>query len=206
MTNAPNSTSRPQAQTSIPRRLQGQAPQPNPSSITTASRAPTPATGPPTDRVSPPAPTVAAPQSPMQRTASETSLFDAQLAGELTAEGTVYGSDDDAFFDGIVAGELDMDVAEIPPVPAPQPTVSEKKRPAPARVERSRSVAGPSTSAGTAQTTSRAATNADTANPSRPAKIRLADAIRGGAPARASPPEGARDTTSEVGQKRQRIS
>ncbi|KAG8746002.1 DNA repair protein rad52 [Ceratobasidium sp. 414] len=166
-----------------------------------------------TSRASPPVPatTSAAPVS-VQRVGSETSLFGGELAGELAADGSVYGSEDDAFFDNILPGELDMDVAEVPSIPAraesAQPPSEKRKSPAvqPELKTRSRSNPESSTSARIAPATSGATSNPETATSVRPTKLRLADAIRGGPPGQKTTTGDKRVATPDLGgQKRQRL-
>ncbi|QRW05489.1 DNA repair and recombination protein RAD22 [Ceratobasidium sp. AG-Ba] len=115
--NTDGSTTRASGLTNVLRRAKEQGVQPN------ASTSADPSTSSGTRRASStlPASVPPAPGLP-QRRDSETNLFDHQLAGELAADGSVYGSEDDAFFDNIMPGELDMEVAEVPPAPAPAPT------------------------------------------------------------------------------------
>ncbi|KAH7344803.1 Rad52/22 family double-strand break repair protein-domain-containing protein [Rhizoctonia solani] len=147
-----------------------------------------------------------APPAPVERTSSDQALFDAELAGELPVDGSVYGgSEDDAFFDNILAGELDMEVTDIPA----NPRATTPQNPKPDSHNPPVAQAGPSNTSGSAnsstaitpQLTRPSTTNngRPDSSDSKPPRIRLADAIRGGAP-------GAGGSGPVVGQKRQRTS
>ncbi|KAG9093612.1 DNA repair protein rad52 [Ceratobasidium sp. UAMH 11750] len=178
----------------------------------TTTRAPAPIAS--TSRVSPPAPaTIPAAPASIQHVDSETNLFDGELAGELAADGSVYGSEDDAFFDNILPGELDMDVTEVPSVPAraesAQPTSEKHKSPAvqPGRKPTSGSNPESSTSARVAPVPSSATSNPEATTSIRPTRLRLADAIRGGPPGQKATAGDKRAAPPDLdGQKRQRLS
>ncbi|CAE6496000.1 unnamed protein product [Rhizoctonia solani] len=158
-------------------------------------------------RVTPPAsvanPEARAPPSPTERASSGHAPFDTELAGELPMDASVYGgSEDDAFFDNILPGELDMEVTDVPAIPR----VTTPQNPEPD------SRSSPIAQAGTGNTSNSAGSSTVTASSVGPSttgdvspdesgskrpRIRLADAIRGGAPGVGGP---------AVAQKRQRTS
>jgi len=201
------STNRPPPQTSVPRRLQ--EPVSRPGTTTTTPRNSTSNTS--ANRVSPPAPTTTtapAPPAPVRRTSPEPNLTEGELAGELATEGTVYGSDDDAFFDNITPGELDMDVADVPPAPTrpsnAQPPTDLRNSPV---VQPREATGGTTGASSTSVTIANATSSTEPADPPRAKKLSLADAIRGGAPGSRSSSGDKRATTPELpGQKRQRTS
>ncbi|QRV76587.1 DNA repair and recombination protein RAD22 [Ceratobasidium sp. AG-Ba] len=207
--NTDGSTTRASGLANVLRRAKEQGAQPN------ASTSADPSTSSGTRRASSSTPPASVPPAPglPQRRDSETNLFDHQLAGELAADGSVYGSEDDAFFDNIMPGELDMEVAEVPPAPAPAPTegaqTPAEKRKSPPVQSGQKSVNSSnhesSTSARPGEASSSTTSNPDTSilNPTRP-KIRLADAIRGGAPGLRNDKRVA--LIDPTGQKRQRTS
>ncbi|KAG8764927.1 DNA repair protein rad52 [Ceratobasidium sp. 428] len=203
-----NSTTRPVPQTSAPRRPQQQPTRPNAS--TSAHTSPNASTS----RVSPPAPvTTSAVPAPVQRANSDPNLSEHELAGELQAEGSIYGSEDDAFFDNILPGELDVDEAEAPSAPAHAASVqapSEKQKSPVARPEqRTTSGSNPesSTSARGAPAVPSTTSNPEASTSVRPMKLRLADAIRGGPPGQKGAAGDKRPAEADLGgQKRPRIS
>ncbi|KAG8684048.1 DNA repair protein rad52, partial [Ceratobasidium sp. 395] len=204
-----NSTTRPVPQTSAPRRPQQQVSRPN-ASTTTHTSSPNASTS----RVSPPAPaaTSVAPAS-VQRANSDSNLSEHELAGELQAEGSIYGSEDDAFFDNILPGELDVDEAEVPSAPAHAASVqapSEKQKSPVVRPEqRTASGSNPesSTSARAAPAAPSTTSNPEASTSVRPMKLRLADAIRGGPPGQKGVAGDKRPAEADLGgQKRPRIS
>ncbi|KAG9104865.1 DNA repair protein rad52 [Ceratobasidium sp. 370] len=186
--------------------------QPSRPKAPTTTRAPAPNAT--TSRVSPPAhATTSVAPIPAQHIDFEASHFEGELASELAADGSVYGSEDDAFFDNILPGELDMDVAEVPSVPARagsgQPSSEKRKFPAvqPERKTASGSNPESSTSARVAPATSSASSNPESTTSIRPTKLRLADAIRGGPPGQKATAGDKRVAAPDLGgQKRQRLS
>ncbi|CAE7102365.1 unnamed protein product [Rhizoctonia solani] len=172
---------------------------------------PSPATRPPgagnlNARVPPPAPAANSEvRAPVERTPSNPALSDTEIAGELPMDGSVYeGSEDDAFFDNILPGELDMEVADVPAIP---PRVTPPQNPKPDSRNSPAAQAGPSNVSNSASPSTVTAPqsahpidngNSDESGSKRP-RIRLADAIRGGAPAAGGP-------GPVAGQKRQRTS
>ncbi|KAG9126623.1 DNA repair protein rad52 [Ceratobasidium sp. 392] len=206
---ANSSTARPLPQTGAQRRPQDQPSRPSASTSTRAS-----GPGASTGRVSPPAPaTTPAAPAPMQRADSETSILEGGLAGELAAEGSIYGSEDDAFFDNIMPGELDIDEAEVPSAPArvESAEVSSEKRKSPAVQPEQRTTGGSnpesSTSVRPAPTATTTTSNPEASASTRPTKLRLADAIRGGPPGQKGIAGDKRPAVADpAGQKRQRVS
>ncbi|CAE6493808.1 unnamed protein product [Rhizoctonia solani] len=156
-------------------------------------------------RTTPPAPAanpnVRAPPAPVERTSSDQALFDTDLAGELPMDGSVYGgSEDDTFFDNILPGELDVEVTDIPANPratTPQNPKPDSHNPSAAQAPSNTSgPVNPSTTPRPARPSTANNGSPDSSGSKRP-RIRLADAIRGGAP-------GAGGSVPVVGQKRQR--
>ncbi|CAE6467745.1 unnamed protein product [Rhizoctonia solani] len=151
-------------------------------------------------------PEVRAPQAPVERTSSDPALFDAELAGELLMDTSVYGgSEDDAFFDNILPGELDIEVTDVPTIPprvTPPQNPKSDFRNSPTAQAGASDVSNPASSSTITAPRPAPATasngNPDESGSKRP-RIRLADAIRGGAP-------GAGGSGPVVGQKRQRTS
>lgn len=205
------SNSRPPLETSAARNTSGQNSRTNNVPVPAARAS---SVGSTSNRVSPPAPgsnaAASAPRAQLQRTNSEPNNSDVELAGELPADGSVYGgSEDDAFFDNILPGELDMDVADVPAIPpraeTPQNSKPERQDPTvQTRPTNTSGSAGPSTSTRPARAA--AGSSSDPSNNPRPAKLRLADAIRGGAPGGAGFTSGDKraSTSDPAGQKRQR--
>ncbi|QRV91426.1 DNA repair and recombination protein RAD22 [Ceratobasidium sp. AG-Ba] len=187
--NTDGSTTRASGLTNVLRRAKEQGVQPN------ASTSADPSTSSGTRRASStlPASVPPAPGLP-QRRDSETNLFDHQLAGELAADGSVYGSEDDAFFDNIMpeGAQTPAEKRKSPPIQSGQKSVNSSNHES-------------STSARPGEASSSTTSNPDTSmpNPARP-KIRLADAIRGGAPGLRNDKRVA--LTDPTGQKRQRTS
>jgi hypothetical protein len=152
----------------------------------------------------------------MERTNSDSNLLDGELVGELPADGSVYGdSEDDAFFDNILPGELDAEVADVSDIPrteTPQNSTSEFRNSSAAQVRScstSGSASGPPTTTRPARTAVAASGTSDPTSNARLPRLRLADAIRGGAPAHGSGPLSGDKRPSPpdlAGQKRQRTS
>ncbi|KAF8708201.1 DEAD protein, partial [Rhizoctonia solani] len=147
---------------------------------------------PPVSEVNPEDP---APPAPVEPTSGQ-ALFDIRLVGELPEDGSVYGgSEDDAFFDNILPGELDMEVPDVAPVPprsaGPQISKPDSRASPTAREE-------PGSTSDSVSSPPGATSNGilEESVTKRP-RIRLADAIRGGAP-------GTGGSGPGVGQKRQR--
>ncbi|KAJ1311242.1 hypothetical protein OPQ81_009741 [Rhizoctonia solani] len=152
---------------------------------------------------------VRAPPAPVERTSSDQALLEPELAGELPMDGSFYGgSEDDAFFDNILPGELDMEVTDVPAIPratTPQNPKSASRNLSAAHAASSNASnasgsVNPSTDTAPrpARHTTTEKGSPDSSGSKRP-RIRLADAIRGGAP-------GTGGSGPVVGQKRQRTS
>ncbi|CAE6412040.1 unnamed protein product [Rhizoctonia solani] len=191
-------------QTNVPRNISPQPPR------TTSPAAPAtrlPNTGSTNTSVTLPAPEasseVRAPLAPVEHASSNQAPLEVHLAGELPEDGSVYGgSEDDAFFDNILPGELDMEVSDAPAAP-PRSANPQDPKPdscsSPAVQAESSSTSDSASLYPVPQTALSVTTSNESSDESgakRP-RIRLADAIRGGA-------HGAGGPGSAVGQKRQR--
>ncbi|CAE6395872.1 unnamed protein product [Rhizoctonia solani] len=191
-------------QTNVPRNTNPQPPG------TVGPAAPTirpPNTGDTNARVTPPVPEanpeVQTPPVPVECTSSDQALFDVQLVGELPENGSVYGgSEDDAFFDNILPGELDMEVSDVPVAPprTANPQISKPDShdsPIPQAESINTSDSASSSTVPRPVLPARTSTGSSDEPSTKRPRIRLADAIRGGV-------HGAGGPGPVVGQKRQR--